>query len=245
MKHFLLLAIMFFVLGISFSAEAQFAMGETQTDTSLPVTLSSFTANAKDGEVTLRWRTETEVGNLGFSIYRSEQEDGKYTKIGFVNGAGNSAMPIDYKFTDKKAEAGKTYFYYLEDIDVAGKKTKHNWVKVLVPPAELIPTAFGLFQNYPNPFNPETWIPYDLAKDALVSIRIYSMKGQLVRQLDIGEQKAGSYLVKEKAAYWDGKNQLGQSVSSGVYFYQLKAGDFSKRPLSTSFRAVRRMVIVK
>jgi len=82
---------------------------------------------------------------------------------------------------------------------------------------------------------------------APVSIRIYDVKGQLVRQLDLGERKGGSYLVKEKAACWDGKNTTGQSVSSGVYFYQLKAGDFSERPLrlSTSFRAVRRMVIVK
>ncbi len=242
-KWVILLAFSFAVL-VSQSTLAQYtggsydgcAVGTSAADSSLPVTLSSFTAKAEDGTVTLRWRTETEVDNIGFSIYRSEEKDGKYTEVAFVYSAGNSGMPIDYKFTDKKAEAGKTYFYYLQDIDIAGEKTKHNWVKVVVPPAELIPTAFGLFQNYPNPFNPETWIPFDLAKDAPVSIRIYDVKGQLVRRLDIGERKGGSYLVKEKAAYWDGKNQLGQSVSSGLYFYTLKAGDF----LST-----RRMVILK
>jgi len=63
-----------------------------------------------------------------------------------------------------------------------------------------------LLQNYPNPFNPETWIPFDLAADASVSIRIYDVKGQLVRRLDIGKQKAGSYLSKENAAYWNGKD---------------------------------------
>jgi len=205
-------------------------------DSSLPVTLSSFTATANDGQVTLRWVTQSEVNNVGFSIYRSEQEDGKYTKIAFVDGAGNSAMPRDYQFVDKKAEAGKTYFYYLEDIDIAGEKSKSDIIKVVVPPAKLIPKEFRLFQNYPNPFNPETWIPFDLAADANVTIRIYDVKGQLVRQLDLSNQKAGSYLDKEKAAYWNGKDQLGQSVSSGIYFYMLKAGDFV---------ATRRMVILK
>ena len=98
------------------------------------------------------------------------------------------------------------------------------------------PHRTALLQNYPNPFNPETWIPYKLSTDATVTIRIYDVKGQLVRQLDLGVQEASSYLDKEKAAYWDGKDATGQSVSSGVYFYQLKAGDFS---------ATRKMVIVK
>jgi len=93
-----------------------------------------------------------------------------------------------------------------------------------------------LLQNYPNPFNPETWIPFDLAADATVSIRIYDVKGELVRQLDIGRQESGRYFDKGNAAYWNGKDQLGQSVSSGLYFYMLKAG---------SFTATRRMVILK
>jgi len=99
-----------------------------------------------------------------------------------------------------------------------------------------VPGAFRLLQNYPNPFNPETWIPFDLAADATVTIRIYDVKGQLVRQLHLSSQKAGSYLDKKTAAYWNGKDQLGQSVASGIYFYMLKAGDFV---------ATRRMVILK
>ena len=94
----------------------------------------------------------------------------------------------------------------------------------------------GLFQNFPNPFNPETWIPYTLAHDASVNIRIYDIQGQLVRQMGLGQQPAGSYLTREAAAYWDGKDQLGEAVSSGVYFYTLKAD---------TFQATRRMVIVK
>ncbi len=236
MKRFLLFAIMFFALCLNFSAEAQFAMGESSGDTSLPVTLSSFTAKVLDGEVTLRWRTETEVGNVGFSIYRSEEKDGKYTKVAFVKGAGNSGMPIDYKFTDKKAEAGKTYFYYLEDIDIAGSRNKSFLIKVVVPPARLVPDAFRLLQNYPNPFNPETWIPYQLAKNAFVTIRIYNAFGQLIKTISLGEKEAGFYTNKNETAYWDGMTGAGEPVASGVYFYNIKAGEFF---------ATRRMLIVK
>jgi len=246
MKSVFLSAIMVFVLGLSFSAEAQFDFGQTQTETSLPVTLSSFTANAKNGEVTFRWRTETEVGNAGFSIYRSEEKDGKYIKVAFVKGAGNSGMPIDYKFTDKKAEAGKTYFYFLEDIDLAGEKSKSRIIKVVVPPAQTelqldkpalpIPKVFRLLQNYPNPFNPETWIPYQLAKNAFVTVSIYNAFGQLIKTISLGEKEAGFYINKNKAAYWDGRNSAGEPIVSGVYFYNIKAGEFF---------ATRRMVIVK
>ncbi len=111
-----------------------------------------------------------------------------------------------------------------------------------VEPSLLITTTLGLvkrnalFQNFPNPFNPETWIPYALAHDASVNILIYDIQGQLVRQMGLGQQPAGSYLTREAAAYWDGKDQLGEAVSSGVYFYTLKAD---------TFQATRRMVILK
>ena len=111
-----------------------------------------------------------------------------------------------------------------------------------VEPLFLMTTTLGqvkwnaLFQNFPNPFNPETWIPYALAHDASVNICIYDIQGQLVRQIGIGRQPAGSYLSREDAVYWDGKDQLGETVSSGVYFYTLKAD---------TFQATRRMVILK
>jgi len=143
-------------------------------DTTLPVELSSFTATASVDGVTLKWRSETEVGNVGFSIYRSETKKGNYTKLGFVSGVGNSAMPIDYEFTDKSAELGNTYYYYLEDIDIEGNRDSSDIIQVVVP-AKSIPKETRLWQNYPNPFNPETWIPYNLSKDAEVLIRIYNV----------------------------------------------------------------------
>ena len=94
----------------------------------------------------------------------------------------------------------------------------------------------ALLQNFPNPFNPETWLPYELAAEVPVAIGIYDVQGQLIRQLDLGMQEEGSYLSREAAAYWNGKDQFGETVSSGIYFYTLTAGDF---------QATRRMVILK
>ena len=91
----------------------------------------------------------------------------------------------------------------------------------------LVPKETALLPNYPNPFNPETWIPYHLAKDADVTLTIYAIDGQVVRRLALGHQSAGMYQNRSRAAYWDGKNQFGEPVASGVYFYTLTAGDFT------------------
>ena len=99
-----------------------------------------------------------------------------------------------------------------------------------------IPKETELLANYPNPFNPETWIPYRLAEDAFVTLTIYDMKGQRVRTLEVGHRIASAYESRSKAIYWDGRNSVGEQVASGVYFYTLKARDFS---------ATRRMLILK
>ena len=93
-----------------------------------------------------------------------------------------------------------------------------------------------LLQNYPNPFNPETWIPYQLSEDTSVSVSIYDTTGRLVRTLSLGFQAAGFYNSRSRAAYWDGRNELGERVASGVYFYQLTTPDFQQ---------TRRLVILK
>ena len=98
------------------------------------------------------------------------------------------------------------------------------------------PKETVLLANYPNPFNPETWIPYDLAEDSDVEIHIYNVKGECVRRLSVGFQGAGSYRSQSRAAYWNGKNELGEPVASGVYFYTFSAGEFQR---------TRRMVILK
>ncbi len=95
------------------------------------------------------------------------------------------------------------------------------------PARQAPPAENALLANYPNPFNPETWIPYQLAKDSEVSIRIYDTTGRVVRTLQLGHQAAGFYTDRSRSAYWDGRNALGEPVASGVYFYTLTAGDFT------------------
>ena len=102
--------------------------------------------------------------------------------------------------------------------------------------ARLLPKETALLPNYPNPFNPETWIPYQLATPAKVTLHIYAVDGRPVRTLGLGHQLAGKYQTRSRAAYWDGRNELGESVASGLYFYTLTAGDFT---------ATRKMLIRK
>ena len=99
-----------------------------------------------------------------------------------------------------------------------------------------LPKVTQLLQNYPNPFNPETWIPYQLNQASEVSLSVYSSEGKQVRQIDLGLKAAGNYQRTERAIYWDRRNASGESVSSGVYFYRLQAGDYSQ---------TRKMVILK
>ena len=102
--------------------------------------------------------------------------------------------------------------------------------------ATLMPKDTVLLPNYPNPFNPETWIPYQLAKDADVQLLIYDARGVVVRRLALGHQSAGFYIGASRAAYWNGRNSLGERVASGIYFYQLLTNEAS---------SMRKMVILK
>ena len=120
-----------------------------------------------------------------------------------------------------------------DDGSLAFKQGIENLQKLL---ASLIPEETALLRNYPNPFNPETWIPYQLATPAEVTLAIYDINGQLVRRLEVGHQAAGMYRSRSRAAYWDGRNQLGEPLASGLYFYTLTAGDFTE---------TRRMLILK
>ena len=99
-----------------------------------------------------------------------------------------------------------------------------------------VPETTALLANYPNPFNPETWIPYQLAKGSDVTVSIYTADGSVVRTLVLGHQDAGEYKTRTQAAYWDGRNAVGETVGSGVYFYTLTAGEFT---------ATRKMLILK
>ena len=110
------------------------------------------------------------------------------------------------------------------------------YLSVQMRVGDVRPTETILGQNFPNPFNPETWIPYQLSRDSNVTIQIYGASGSLVRTLDLGHKAVGSYTTTSNAAYWDGKNNTGEPVASGIYFYSFQTENFS---------ATRKMVILK
>jgi hypothetical protein len=120
-----------------------------------------------------------------------------------------------------------------DDGSLAFKEGIENLENLL---ASLVPEETALLANYPNPFNPETWIPYQLADSGEVTLTIYDINGKMIRRLAVGHKVAGIYRSRSRAVYWDGRNQLGESVASGLYFYTLTASEFS---------ATRRMLILK
>jgi len=146
-----------------------------------------------------------------------------------IEGRGN-LLKIEFEVLPHSD--GKTSPIILSRVDLSNSLTitkQNGSVKVLTPNSALLP-------NFPNPFNPETWLPYQLSTDANVVIQIHNTKGQLIRFIFAGWQTAGSYIAKDRAVYWDGRDNLGEKVSSGVYFYTLQADDF---------KATRRMIMVK
>jgi hypothetical protein len=215
-------------------------------DGPLSVDLSSFTAyyDPPKFQVTLKWSTQSEINNLGFDVYRSESLDGTFTKVNqtYIPGAGTDGIPHSYRFSDENVEVGKTYYYRLEDISYNGERNRSYPIQVKIDVTGklkvvgLTPSKFALLQNFPNPFNPETWIPYQLSQDTSVTVRIYSFNGQPIRTIALGQQAAGTYLTKDRAVYWDGRDHIGEKVASGVYFYTLQAGNF---------KATKRMIIVE
>ncbi len=201
-------------------------------DTSLPVELTSFTANASDSKVTLRWSTASEVNNQGFAILRSNDKESAYNEIDSyvnnsdLNGAGNSSQAIQYTWVDNSVINGNTYWYKLIDVDVDGIRTEHGPISatpnaVDVPTVQRVPNAFYL-KNYPNPFNPGTEITFDLsayeATDIDVELTIYNALGEKVITLYQGSVSNSAHHFN-----WNGRDVNGNSVPTGIYIYTLKS----------------------
>ena len=171
-------------------------------------------------------------GNTYKGYYKSREAD-TWIEIGTANvtltpplqlgiyagvAASTGTLEVDYE-----------YFRNTANTDVQAAPT-------LNAATVIIPTQTGLLPNYPNPFNPETWLPYQLSGPADVTLTIYNVQGATIRRLALGHQPAGMYHSRSRSAYWDGKNEIGESVASGIYFYTLTAGDFT---------ATRKMLIRK
>ena len=184
--------------------------------------------------------------SLESGYFRTHWWDGdnppqNYPKIRFdyIGGDGETTyryytLDTALLFQDDTGDA-PTYFF---GFDRSGNELDLFLDTAAAPsvPLNVVPKETTLLANYPNPFNPETWIPYQLSEPAEVTVSIYSVNGSLVRRLDLGHQAAGKYQSRSRAVYWDGRNAFGERVASGLYFYTLRAGDFT---------ATRKMLIRK
>jgi hypothetical protein len=195
--------------------------GADEADVPIPVELTNFTANVSHNSVSLKWSTATELNNYGFDIER-KIEDSNWDKTGFVPGYGTTSEIKNYSFIDNNLTAGR-YNYRIKQIDYNGSFNYHYLSETI---EVSIPEVFDLAQNYPNPFNPTTNIKYSVSNEKVVKLTVLNSIGQEIAVLVNESQQPGVYIV----------NFNGSSLSSGVYFYKLTAGDF----VST-----RKMLMVK
>ncbi len=222
-----------------------FPMPSSPGDHSLPVSFTSFDIIADNGSNLLNWVTESEQNNAGFAVWRAEVDElnlssppaiDQFTRLAHFDqyselvGAGNSAQPNDYSFIDDQIDPGAIYHYILEAIDLDGSSEFYeNWVEIL---SLSIPEDWELSQNYPNPFNPSTTIKFSLPEPGAVTLHIYNMQGERVQTLLNRESFSwGHYQV-----VWDGRNQYGAAVASGVYFYRMQGDGFVKTRKMTLIR---------
>ncbi len=204
------------------------------------VVLSSFTATVEQNGILINWTTETEPDNAGFNLYRSTEENGEYVKINesMIPAQGTATSGGSYSFIDAVEQSG-TYYYKLESIAFNGQSQFFGPIAIMLTSADMrklvVPTEYSLSQNYPNPFNPETSIKYGLPEPAQVKITIYDVNGRLIRTLVSGQKSAGNH-----SAIWNGRDEIGRKVVSGVYFYHFKAIGVKQ-----SFSQTNKMILMK
>jgi hypothetical protein len=195
----------------------------------VPVELTSFTALVQSGRVLLNWTTATEINNLGFEVERkiiTEENVGEWVLVAFIEGNGTTTEPKDYFYNDEVRNIDATSFKYrLKQIDFNGSFEYSD--EVIVENSSQ-PNQYYLSQNYPDPFNPSTKIKYTIPsviasgtkQSQLVTLKVYDVLGTEIATLVNEEKPAGTYEVEF------GRNLINQVLTSGVYFYQLKAGSF-------------------
>jgi len=228
------------VIGSAFASLTPFSESgtayiyENLGDLSLPVELISFTASISDGNVCLKWETASELNNIGFAVLRSDQQEGEYTKLADYNdfdtlrGLGISAFGQDYSYVDNSALEGNQYWYKIVDNDYNGMREAHGPISVYVnSDSELLPKKISLSSNYPNPFNSTTTfkleIPQIEGETTKLSINIYNVVGKKVRTIYHGVIAPGGYSFE-----WDGTNEQGNAMSSGMYIYTVSSFEFSQ-----------------
>lgn len=203
-----------------------FLSWQNGTDTSLPVSLSTFTAKAMNGYVQLIWATDSEIENLGFNIYRAQGEGTFQLLASFshhkaLEGSGSTNGYTEYAFQDARVTTGSTYHYLLADVDYSGVEKRHEdrIVTLTYTPdaGTKEPDVFSLEQVYPNPFNPGTVIEFSLDESEKVNLSIYDVRGHVVRTLVNGVFSAGTHAV-----IWDARDDIGRQLGAGLYFCRMK-----------------------
>ncbi|MEA3286686.1 MAG: FlgD immunoglobulin-like domain containing protein, partial [Candidatus Marinimicrobia bacterium] len=202
----------------------------TGSDASLPVELSSWTAVSKAGQVLLTWTTDSEIENLGFIIEQKNargnwNEIASFSNNKSLHGQGSTTLATEYQYTDKDVQVGQSYTYRLSDVDYHGKVTKHAKLSVTVKAKDesILIDQFTLAPAFPNPFNPSTTIRYGLPESSDVTLRIYDVTGREVLTMTNTHQSAGWYTQQ-----WNGIDNSGNKVSTGMYFAHLQAGGNSQ-----------------
>ncbi len=194
------------------SADFKLRPVSSVSSTLLPVELAAFTAAISGTDVRLSWKTETEIENFGFGIQRKKCEDNKWSDIGFVEGSGTSSSEREYSFIDEKPSPG-CQNYRLKQIDINGETDYSESIEIRIE----LPESYALQQNFPNPFNPSTKIEFSLPAPGRVRLNIYDCLGRKVSTL-LDEYLSAGY----HSYIWDASG-----LNSGVYFYSLRAGEFS------------------
>lgn len=201
----------------------QFHIDATTGDDPLPVTLSAFSANYLNGIIKLKWRTESEVNNLGFILLRKTEKEQDFQEIAnyqyepALQGHGNTSQATDYEFSDSRVTDGETYVYLLMDVDYSGNKTPHGPISLIAKEEGSFPQGYKLYQNYPNPFNPSTNIAFFLPQQQHVLLRILDTLGQEVEILIDSQVTAGYH-----EAHFEANN-----LRSGHYFYEIRTAEFT------------------
>jgi hypothetical protein len=180
----------------------------------VPVELVSFSAEVVSGNVGLSWITATEINNYGFQVERRNAETGDWSNIGFVNGNGSSTEMHYYSFSDNSVPVGK-YFYRLKQLDFSGNFEYSDEIEATI--LEVL-NDFTLNQNYPNPFNPSTKISFIIPQSGFTTLKVFDVLGNEIAKLIEGELDEGSYELQFDAS----------GLSSGIYFYSLTSGEFTK-----------------
>jgi hypothetical protein len=181
--------------------------------TPIPVELTSFAASVQGKNVNLTWSTASEINNQGFEVQR--KTNNAWETIAFISGNGTTTESKSYSYTDDISSINiSTILYRLKQIDFDGTYEYSFIVEV----DGLVPDEYLLEQNYPNPFNPSTSIKYQMPENGFVTIKVYDMLGNEVATLVNEIQEAGNHSVEFDAA----------TVSSGIYFYIMQAGNFTQ-----------------